>query len=364
MKIDLVSTLRGYRPLVQDEYQLLSVKKRELYLLSFKDLKKQQIGHLPISVLRSLIGRFRLIKRLLRLTTYCSIKIDYNHYLISEGRTIYRLNILNGISTLEKRNHQGTKPLSFCNISGIKGFSEMTCYGEYVKNSEQRSINILGRDAAGNWNSLYMFASGEIGHIHSLAPDPYRNCVWIFTGDYGDAAAIWCATDNFKHVKCVLRGRQEYRASMGYPVEEGIIYATDSHLERNSIRLLKISKNSAVSEKLYDLNGSCIYSMQLGNKYFFSTSVEPNQPTGRLFFDLVDIKPGPGILSNYCEVVAGNIHEGFSPILKWKADKLPKRLFQFSSIIFPMCTTSNGYLSLYGQGCTGHDDQTELYRIQ
>jgi len=103
--------------------------------------------------------------------------------------------------------------------------------------------------------------------------------------------------------------------------------------------------------------------MKLGNNFIFSTAYEPGPPTGKYFYDLIDTKPGPGILSSYCDVVMGNIEEGFEPVLKWKADKWPKRLFQFSSIIFPMSISSSNYLPLYGQGCISHDDRTELYTI-
>jgi len=318
---------------------------------------------LPAYGVSRILSKSRLFKRILRLNVYCSIKINDNQLLISEKGNIYCVDLSSAKVVLDKANPPNIKPLSFSNIYGIEGFYNLTCYGEYVRNSAKSSIKIMGRDTAGNWECLHIFSAGEVGHVHSLAPDPYRNCVWIFTGDYGDAAAIWCATDNFKHVKCVLKGKQQYRASIGYPVADGVIYATDSHLERNSIRFLKTGKNSLSNEKLYDLNGSCIYSMKLGRRFFFSTSFEPGQPTGRFFYDLIDTKPGPGILSSYCDVIAGNIDEGFEPVMKWKADKWPKRLFQFGSIIFPISVSSNDYLPLYGQGCIGHDDRTEIYVI-
>lgn len=363
MQIDFICTLKGHRPLCQDDNTLLTIKSCRIHLLSFETLDIREIVRLPQSILVRLIAISRLARRVLRMDTYCSIQIDDYHFLISNKGAIYNIDISKQKVILEKRNLPGIKPLSFCRISNIPGFDELTCYGEYVKNSIKQSIKIMGRDLTGEWKCLHVFSAGEVGHVHSLAPDPYRNCVWIFTGDYGDAAAIWRATDNFKHVRCILRGKQQYRTSLGYPVPEGIIYATDSHLERNSIRLLRLTNNSAVDEKLYNLSGSCIYSMKLGNKYIFSTSVEPGQPSGRIFCDLIDTKLGPGILSNECDVIAGNPEDGFELALKWKADKWPKRLFQFSSIIFPMSTSSNNYLPVYGQACMGHDDRTELYII-
>lgn len=363
MQIEHICTLKGHIPLLKDDNILLSIKNRKIYSLSFNNLKTEEVARLPASGGIRMLSMSRLLKRLFRLNVYCGIKIDDNHSLISDKGIIYCVNLSCGKVVLDKSNPPSIKPLSFCNINGIRGFDNMICYGEYVRNSAKSPIKIMGRDTAGEWKCLHIFPAGEVGHVHSLAPDPYRHCVWIFTGDYGNAAGIWCATDNFKHVGCLLRGKQQYRASGGYPVAEGIIYATDSHLERNSIRILKIGNNSVKNEKLYDLNGSCIYSMKLGEKFFFSTTIEPGQPTGRFFHDLIDTKPGPGILNNYCDVIAGNTEVGFEHMLKWKADRWPKRPFQFSSIIFPMTTSSNNYLPLYGQGCIGHDDCTEIFRL-
>jgi hypothetical protein len=51
------------------------------------------------------------------------------------------------------------------------------------------------------------------------------------TGDFGDAAGIWAARDDFSEVRPVLVGKQDFRCCWLAFSGEQIIYATDSPLE-------------------------------------------------------------------------------------------------------------------------------------
>lgn len=55
---------------------------------------------------------------------------------------------------------------------------------------------------------VYTFPQGVISHVHNIIADPYRQCLWFFTGDFDDAAAIWKVTNGFKKVERVVYGDQ------------------------------------------------------------------------------------------------------------------------------------------------------------
>jgi hypothetical protein len=107
--------------------------------------------------------------------------------------------------------------------------------------------------------------------------------------------------------------------------------------------------------------GSSIYACRMGHEFAFTTTVEPGQPTGRSIIDLLDPRRGPGIVENVCELVVGTPAGGFGPALRWKADRLPKRLFGFSTIRLPSATGEPERLFVTGVGVRGHDDITEVF---
>lgn len=47
---------------------------------------------------------------------------------------------------------------------------------------------------------MFTFAQGQVNHIHDVVPDPYRECFWILTGDFGEAAGIWRVTPDWSSV--------------------------------------------------------------------------------------------------------------------------------------------------------------------
>jgi len=110
--------------------------------------------------------------------------------------------------------------------------------------------------------------------------------------------------------------------------------------------------------------GSCIYGGRLGTNYVFTTAFEPGEPTGHRVRDLIDLRPGPGILGRSCELVVGTLAAGFRTELRWEVDWLPKRLFQFSTLIIPDLDPDASMLAVYAMGMKGRDGITEIYSIE
>ena len=295
---------------------------------------------LPLSLIKRIGARFRITDRLFRLAPRTAIRISNDEFLVSYNGVIY---LVNARSKQMKEEHHFAgimnNPLSFTRITGVEGFEDCITYGEYMMNPNKHDISLWTRDRAGVWSSKYTF-KGNITHIHAIVPDVKGKCVYILTGDFGDEAAIWKATKNFKVVEPVVKGEQIFRGCVAFATANGLLYATDTPMEQNGIYLLQ--KNTA-PKKLHDLPGPCIYGTEKNGIFYFATSVEPdsNLPTWKYFLSR---KPGPGVKDRYTYVIAGNEQSGFREVAKFKKDCLPFTLFQFGNVMFPQCDVAEKIL--------------------
>ncbi len=293
------------------------------------------------------LSRNKLLYRLMRLGVRAAIALDENNILLSVGNIIYEYNLNKSLLSEGFVLPKGVRPLIFENVRGIYGFTDGVIFGGYLNNPLKEAVGIYRRKSVDSWEIVYTFEPGTINHVHNIVSDVRRACLWIFTGDFGKAAAIWKVSDDFKKINSVLENNQDYRGCIAFPVENGLLYATDAPFMENSIKLLSIS--SEEYEEKYNLktictiDGSCIYGCKVGENFVFSTVVEPDGRKESLVRLLFNYKIGQGIKNRYSHLYAGNIHNGFNEILNLKKDFLPF-LFQFGTMRFPNGeNTSNNF---------------------
>lgn len=278
-----------------------------------------------------LLGRCNITSRLLRLGVRASLALNEEIIILSIVNVLYELNLSTGKLSKGWCCRAGVRPLILSEIKDIKGFEDGVYFGEYYKNDAIEPINVYHRIGEDRWDVAYTFQKGAIKHVHNIIPDSYRQCVWIMTGDFGDAAAIWKATDGFKKVERVVFGEQKWRGCVGFAIPEGLLYATDTPFSDNHIFLLK--PNGSV-ETIGDLSGSCIYGCQWKEKFVFSSTVEADGRDETMWKLLTSKKRGCGIKDNYVRLYVGNLSNGFQEVYKEKKDWLPF-IFQFGAFRFP-----------------------------
>lgn len=351
----------GYNPLCFIKKNLLAHRGGEFLLIDLDNFNIKKICKLCLSKRTDLFSRNRLLTRLLRLEPRGILKIDDNNILLSFNRYIYHLKIFEKIVySVHKFRVNMRAPLYLTRIDNLKGFSRRYCYGEYFNNSEKSEVSIYGcYGNTSSWHEVYRFKKGEINHIHSILPDPYRNRVWIFTGDFGEAASIWYTDDDFITIKKYLGGNQQYRACVAFVVPEGLIYVTDTPLESNNIYF--ISKDKKV-EKIYELEGSSIYGGCYGDKYIISTVVEGHADGSQGRLGLLSYKRGRGIKSWYSNLIIGNLQEGFRSIGRFRKDLFPMGLMQFGTMIFPSGDNPTDKIIFYGKSLKGIDGKLVILR--
>lgn len=306
-----------------------------------------------------LLGRIKLASRLLRLGVRAAEAIDNDTIVLSIGNMLYEMNINNGELSKGYYCGEGIRPLIFSTVKQVKGIDKGIYFGGYLGNRDKAPVKIYHRTDIDKWEIVYTFPQGAINHVHNIVPDPYRNCLWIFTGDFDESAAIWKVTDNFGKVERILCNDQKYRGCVVYALPEGLLYATDAPFADNYIYLM--NPETLKVKDLFPIDGSCIYGCQWKNRFVFSSTVEGdgrNQTKTELFFSR---KRGAGIKDEYVHLYIGNIAEGFKEIYKEKKDRMPLYTFQFGVFKFPY--GSNNYDSLYFQPVATRKNDLNLMSI-
>lgn len=279
------------------------------------------------------LGWSRYMFRLLRMGIRAAEAIDESHIVYSVGNMLYELNLKTGELSDGYFCGEGIRPLIFTSVKNIEGFDDGLYFGGYLGNPDKRPVDIYKRVGVDKWESVYAFPHGAINHVHAIVADPYRQCLWIFTGDFDEAAAIWKVTDNFKKVERVACNDQKYRACVVFPVEECLLYATDAPFADDFIYLMNTDLYDV--KTIAPIDGSCIYGCMWKDKYVFSSTVEPDGRDSNIWRTLFGRKRGAGIKNDYVHMYCGNLKDGFKEIYKEKKDWLPYASFQFGVFKFP-----------------------------
>lgn len=352
-----------FKPLFYENNTLIVSKRNKIFKLN-NDKSIEFIFSLPCNIFISVISHFRLARRLFRLDVGTAVVYE-NIYYICYLKKLYSYDTKKKVLKLEIKFENSNGPLNFMNGNDLKGFENTLYFGEYISNSNFNQTNIYKKNPHnGLWSKCYSFPEGKINHIHSIIPDTYNHCAWILTGDYGESIGIYLTKDNFESVKPIVTGHQNYRSCIAFPTSNGLLYATDSHLELNSIRLLKKNNNKWESLNLFSINGPVIYGCELLDFYIFATSVEPGLYKNNTIYTLLDTKRGPGIIHNRVEIIAiKKTDMSIINIYQNPKDFLPARLFQFGSAIFPTNTNNQNNLPIYFNATKHYEGMTKFFDL-
>lgn len=299
------------------------------------------------------LGRNRYLYRLFRLGIRAAYALDNNHILISKGNHIFELDIQSGTLSNGFFCGQGIRPLIFSEVNNIPGFKDGVYFGGYLGNMDKKSVPVFRRIDVDKWEMVYTFPQGAINHVHNIVADKYRDCLWIFTGDFDKASGIWKVTDNFRSVEYLVGGNQKFRGCVVFALPEGLLYATDAPFADNHIYML--DPNTKLTKPLHDIHGSCIYGCQWRDDYVFSSTVEGdgrNMSRKEFYFGR---KKGAGIKDDYIHMYKGTPDRGFIEIYKEKKDTMPFYTFQFGVFKFPYGNNKSDVLYFQPIATKKHD---------
>lgn len=237
---------------------------------------------------------------------------------------------------------RGTRPLHITAVPAGTVY-----WGEYFDNANRDEVHIYASSDQGRtWHLAYTFPKGAIRHIHNIVHDPWDNCLWIFTGDYGDECRILRATCDLSRIDVVLQGNQQARAVAAVPTENAIYFASDTPLESNYI--YRLDRQGKLSQ-LAGISSSSIYGCRVGSHVFFSTMVEPSEVNRDR-----NVRIYGADVSN---------DESWKPLLAWQKDIWPMSLFQYGNAFLPDGNNTTMFLAVSVIAVEGNDQTTMLYAV-
>ena len=241
---------------------------------------------------------------------------------------------------------RGTRPLHITAIPSGTVF-----WGEYFDNAFRDEVHVYAStDAGATWSVAYTFPEGAIRHVHNIVHDPWGKCLWLLTGDYGDECRIVRASYDFRQIDIVLQGNQQARAVACVPAENGLYFSSDTPLEANYIYHLARQEMDRQGElsQLAPISSSSIYGCRVGRDVFFSTMVEPSTRNPDRFVRIFSARDG----------------RDWRPLLAWKKDRWPMRLFQYGNAFLPDGENNTPYLAVTTIAVESDDMITSLYAVQ
>ena len=326
--------IKGLLPLYDYGEEFIAWKKGKIYICDDQG-KREFITRIPMNLLQTMLCHIRICERIFRLFPRCAVELDRDNILVSFHGYLYRVNLKNGNVDIDQKLIKGmNNPLSIVKLDERSGCDEGFYYGEYTSKREDSMVTIWKRSVEGEWKVVFEFEKNQITHVHNIIPDYYRNAVIILTGDLDEESGIWITKDNFAHVKKIASGLQIYRACFAVPTSKGIIYATDTPLEKNALYYIKEENKKWTNEQILDLPGSVIYGISCGGEAYFSCTVESDSRISGIKY-YFSRKLAPGISDKMVRLYKLDLNNNTCEIItSLEKDYWPYSLCQFGTIRF------------------------------
>jgi|HigsolmetaAR204D_1030405.scaffolds.fasta_scaffold01935_2 hypothetical protein len=200
-------------------------------------------------------------------------------------------------------------------------------YGEYSSNPQRRSVGVHASLDGIEWRRAISLHG--VRHIHAVQWDPYERKVWITTGDEDHESAIWRADELFQSLERVIGGSQQHRAVQLVFSEKAIYFATDAPSQDNYI--YRMDRASREVTRLAPVKGPVFYGCNVADNIFLATVCEPTDKSR----------------NRIATVWVGNESpDSWRPILRFRKDSWPMRLFQYGQVKFPAGRNDGPYLWL------------------
>jgi hypothetical protein len=286
----------------------------DLWRLDLSDGDLRPLSGIPVSLMHRQVARFRLLRRLGRLYVRELIQHPGGTFIGAVQKRIVRFDPHGQECRTVLQVVEGGRPKGFALTPSGAMFA-----GEYWSNPRRQGLRLWASTDAGNtWEVAHRLPPGSAKHIHSLVWDPYREGLWVLTGDGEGECALLFTGDEFRTVTEVVGGGQMLRACQLFCRPEGLYYGTDTERAANWFVFLDLDRLEP--RKIQPLPGSCLYAARMANRYFLSTSVEPskiNRYRNTVLCSSVDLQQ-------------------WGKVAEFSKDWWPGEYFGFGSIILPL----------------------------
>lgn len=222
------------------------------------------------------VGRFRLCRQALRVGIHHLLPLNDGNILVSLKRRTLILspegNIVNTFDT-----YQGNKPGHQGICVTPKG---IIFFAEYLLNSDRtKAVNLYRSDDNGmTFDIVKTFPAGDIRHLHFVKWDPYEECLWLGTGDYGKdnmENRLYRSDDNGGTWTLIGSGSQDWRAIGVCFTPDYLVWGTDAGSCPDTVHLVRMERQTKQLDVLEDMEGPCHGCATFKDgRVLFSTGVE------------------------------------------------------------------------------------------
>jgi len=237
------------------------------------------------------------------------------------------------------------------------GVSGKLYYGEYL-NGHSRDIRVISFDPATQQQQVcWQFSRSEIKHVHAIHYDPYRNRLWLCSGDTDSESAIYYTDDEFATLHCLGRGSQLWRAIALWCDATGIEWGMDAGKDApaeamNQLYRMELDAGGAAAGEpvLLQQVGNPVYAALTGadGSVWLQTTYEP----GRL-------QPTPEAASLWHRPAGG----AWQQLLSLDYQHQPRRgVSKYGYLLLPKGTSPAGQLLYSPVNC--RDGHYSLYLLQ
>jgi hypothetical protein len=290
---------------------------------------------IPRPFFRNLLAKYRLGRRLGRETFYNLIPLSDGGLFYTYANEVGFISSSGELISLKgrSRHHRVLRG------GAAKLPDNSIVFGEYIDNSQREEVRIY-RAIENNpeLQQVYAFASGDIRHIHSVSWDPFAKCIVVCTGDLKSECRIITFDSNFKLLKILGSGTENWRTISPQFTPDAIYFGTDAQFSPN--KLFRYDRITGILKELSLVNGPVFYSLAIKNGFLFATTAElcPSQSSPEAILYFVDSK------TNKVSIVK-----------RFLKDIYPTRYFQFGIINFPITCTQLLEVPISGVALKGFD---------
>lgn len=305
---------------------------------NFKNIKS--LGKIPYPIYKRIFTQFQLGKRLLRSNCYNIIPVDNKTLFITFDKEIGVLQEGKWLCLNESDKYRVLR-------QGVAYNNQKLFWGDYVANHDRsRTINVWAyayneKDV----KKVFSFPKGAIRHIHGIHQDPYKNSLWVTSGDKPNECKFYETTNQFAELKLQFSGDETWRCVKPIFTEDFIYYASDCEFIANYI--YKVDRKTKQRTRLLKINGPCYYSTKVGDYFLFASTAElcpsQNDQLANIYSIHKDTDEIKLIFSGHKDLVFTN---------KVNNQPLANRIFQNGIVNFPTHSTSYNkkytFFSAYG----------------
>jgi hypothetical protein len=339
----------SFRPICfVDGPEALVIKKHRFFLFNCVTKKLSFVCDVPLSRLRSLLTHFRLATRRYGLDSIIGCCFSGGAILLIH-HLFYHLDFNNRTLTL-------ISDQKFSSLKLVK-HKDFIYFGDYGYNPDKKKMSLWKISLSDySFSRVFTFADGQINHIHNIIFDELER-PYVFTGDFGNSAAIYLFDKSFLCPKILASGSQLFRSCVAFFSGGALYYATDTPMEQNYL----MKYDGRTFSKVQDLPGSVIYGGELSGGFVFSTTIENESNEMNNKKNAFRYNRGKGIADWYARLYYYNYAQGKLTIIdRRKKDILPMLAFKFGCYIIPDGRLSSPLL-VFGQSLKKVDGKAILF---